>query len=426
MNTSAPSSPGRTRSLRSRLIAAFAFLSVLIGVAGGSGVLFVRDIAGSVDSVAHVGSPLLASALRLVGTMHAAEAVVLDALDEPDPKVAERAVQRIATLGDTLRGGLSGIERLAADHGLTLDTTAAAREQGLFLDNAKAALAARREEFARRAEAEARMAEFEGLRRELDERVGRLAARAESDMGEREDRSKTLVQSGAATTDALGGAIGEIFERAYPTLQNAYRLLRYQAQMSDLVRQFLAEPDAQKRDALRKRIESALKSADTVLKRLSARATGDEARQELAQLNERLAKLRDAALGGSGMLALHEEAQKAHAAAETRSAELSAVGRRYESLLQGMVEVAERLSHGAETAADGTVNQAFWALAAIMAAGVLLGLLCGALVGRSIANPLERLTNAMGALSEGALDAAVPDTDRADELGAMARTLLVF
>ncbi|MCR9129694.1 MAG: methyl-accepting chemotaxis protein [Alphaproteobacteria bacterium] len=60
------------------------------------------------------------------------------------------------------------------------------------------------------------------------------------------------------------------------------------------------------------------------------------------------------------------------------------------------------------------------ALALVLAAGV------GFLVARSIAGPTRRLSAAMSKLSQGDLAAETPDTERADELGDMARTLGVF
>ena len=48
------------------------------------------------------------------------------------------------------------------------------------------------------------------------------------------------------------------------------------------------------------------------------------------------------------------------------------------------------------------------------------------LTGRSITLPIARLRSAMQQLADGHLDTRIPDTDRADELGAMARTVLVF
>ncbi|BAI71406.1 methyl-accepting chemotaxis protein [Azospirillum sp. B510] len=52
--------------------------------------------------------------------------------------------------------------------------------------------------------------------------------------------------------------------------------------------------------------------------------------------------------------------------------------------------------------------------------------LLGLLIGRFVARPILRITDAMGRLSHGTLDVAIPDLDRRDEIGAMARSLEFF
>ncbi len=64
---------------------------------------------------------------------------------------------------------------------------------------------------------------------------------------------------------------------------------------------------------------------------------------------------------------------------------------------------------------------------ALPAAGiVLLGILAALLVARSIARPLARLQATMQHIAAGQLEGAVPDTERGDEVGAMARATVIF
>jgi len=62
------------------------------------------------------------------------------------------------------------------------------------------------------------------------------------------------------------------------------------------------------------------------------------------------------------------------------------------------------------------------------AAGLVVVVLAGAglLLGRSVTAPLARLRRAMASLAEGRLDIALPDSARRDEIGDMARAVLVF
>ncbi|WP_431854383.1 methyl-accepting chemotaxis protein [Azospirillum sp.] len=66
-------------------------------------------------------------------------------------------------------------------------------------------------------------------------------------------------------------------------------------------------------------------------------------------------------------------------------------------------------------------------LIAVPAVGIpLTMLLASVLAIRMMVNPIRRMTASMQELSAGRLDAAVPDTDSRDEIGAMARALCVF
>jgi methyl-accepting chemotaxis protein len=127
---------------------------------------------------------------------------------------------------------------------------------------------------------------------------------------------------------------------------------------------------------------------------------------------------------------------------------------RYTAGLQAVVASAEqlRLASVARDAATTPVQQAAAALRAeavaaqhaavdAMAAtsratgrlglftsvgAIGLGLMLAGLIGRAIARPVTQLTVAMQALASGALDTAVPHATRHDEIGDMARAVVVF
>jgi len=127
---------------------------------------------------------------------------------------------------------------------------------------------------------------------------------------------------------------------------------------------------------------------------------------------------------------------------------------RYTSGLQAVVSSAEqlRLASAARDSATTPVQQAAAALRAeAMAAqhaavdemvatsrstgrlglytslgAIGLGLLLAGLIGRAIARPVRQLTNAMQVLAGGALSTEVPDAGRRDEIGDMARAVVVF
>ncbi|WP_162559427.1 methyl-accepting chemotaxis protein [Microvirga sp. 17 mud 1-3] len=83
-------------------------------------------------------------------------------------------------------------------------------------------------------------------------------------------------------------------------------------------------------------------------------------------------------------------------------------------------------SERADAQLDASQQQTFTVLLWVMGGTLAIGLVLMLLVGRSISLPLTRLQQAMQRLADGDAMAEIPSTKAADEIGAMARTVLVF
>ncbi|OAN57599.1 methyl-accepting chemotaxis protein [Sphingomonas sp. TDK1] len=103
--------------------------------------------------------------------------------------------------------------------------------------------------------------------------------------------------------------------------------------------------------------------------------------------------------------------------------QVQAMAERLSTFNDARTKTAADASHALQSSGQSTV----WTLVAISVIAILLGQGLGYLVSRlGITDPLDRLRTAMQAVAGGDLRAAVPGTDRGDELGAMARTVSVF
>jgi diguanylate cyclase (GGDEF)-like protein len=92
-------------------------------------------------------------------------------------------------------------------------------------------------------------------------------------------------------------------------------------------------------------------------------------------------------------------------------------------------ELVAALSQRREAVTAATIahsDATRWRLAALAAVTAALALLGAVAVGRGITRPLRRLTALTQRLAGGDTDVAVPDTERHDEVGAMARAVEVF
>ena len=92
------------------------------------------------------------------------------------------------------------------------------------------------------------------------------------------------------------------------------------------------------------------------------------------------------------------------------------------SIIQAVQQTAAESSEALTRSRSRTKNFIIW----VGIAAVLLGLAFSWLIGRSITRPLDGLGAAMKRLADGDTTGRIPGTGLADEIGAMARTVIVF
>jgi methyl-accepting chemotaxis protein len=94
--------------------------------------------------------------------------------------------------------------------------------------------------------------------------------------------------------------------------------------------------------------------------------------------------------------------------------------------MESILSAARQKADQASAAQKAAQQRTQFTLAAVGVAIVLIGLLFSALIIRSINRPLRRLSSTMQQLADGDTNVLVPETQTQDEIGDMARTVLVF
>ncbi len=98
----------------------------------------------------------------------------------------------------------------------------------------------------------------------------------------------------------------------------------------------------------------------------------------------------------------------------------------FRRLMGAFRDVEADLMEERKAANDQTAAWVTMAVWACMISAVLIGLLLAWLIGRSIANPIGRITVLMNRFAAGQTEFEVSDTDRKDEVGDMARAIAKF
>ncbi|WP_228932404.1 methyl-accepting chemotaxis protein [Roseibium aggregatum] len=129
-------------------------------------------------------------------------------------------------------------------------------------------------------------------------------------------------------------------------------------------------------------------------------------------------------------MAIYREAFDAYTAAVAEKDKSIELLETLFDLVPPRLEALNNAARDAELAAEQDLEtvRAYSTLAvvSVIAAFLVSGVLAGMLIGRSIANPLSRLQNAMEELASGHVDVNLPAAKGSVEIAAMARTVSVF
>jgi methyl-accepting chemotaxis protein len=109
-----------------------------------------------------------------------------------------------------------------------------------------------------------------------------------------------------------------------------------------------------------------------------------------------------------------------------KSAEISAAAADISENLDVLIEHAAEFGYSFRTDAKQSIADAKRLNVGIFLASILVGAACVLLLSRNIAGPLKKMTNVMGALSQGDLEAEIPGVERRDGIGRMAQSVRVF
>ena len=229
--------------LQSKLMLAFALVVVLIGVSGGSGLLFVQRIAASVGVYSEVSSPLVQEATVLVDRMKDMQVALVSALHDDDGAAVQFTEQELAAHEAAIEQGFERLQELSAAGDLDLDISEAVATNQEFRTQAQRLLESLRIRIGKQKEAQQQLKKFNSQREELSTLLSEFARRAEAVMGEVEDSSKTSLQYGALDRKSLEATLSEALDSAYPQVRASYNLLANLTTLQNISATYIAETD---------------------------------------------------------------------------------------------------------------------------------------------------------------------------------------
>ena len=163
--------------------------------------------------------------------------------------------------------------------------------------------------------------------------------------------------------------------------------------------------------------DQAFQDLATVMAQLAKSATGTNLAGTIDQLNGNIDSYQKAVVRSNELSASVDElADKT----------LPAVAGKFNDLADQIAKTASGNADESQKSMEGTISLSLLVMSIAAVGGIVLGFILAWIIGRAIATPIIRMTDAMSKLSAGDNDVDVPALGRKDEIGMMANAVQVF
>ena len=412
----------RNLSLRIKLSLFFMGLALMIGAAGGSGLLFVKKISGSMEAVVNLATPLAKHADSLVANVHESRVLTMDILSSASEVNIQQSLAAIENLDREFQIRKQDLEAILDKGQIDLDLRSASDSQKAFIEQTRAMAAAQLLMLAKKAEANQRLAEFEQQREKLQDLLYDFAQRSEANMAMAEDRGRTMVQAGTATVKSLDKLLENLYNNEYIMLKSSYKLLGYLTELQNLGRSYLSQADLDKLPDIENSFASAHKKSLNLIKKTLRRASSPQVEQGLQEVAVAFAKLADSTLQEGGMFTIYKQSlaaeQNAGQLQQSLAQSADACVLAVETVVDAGADIGAKAQQNAKTDASTAVRSE----TAIVFIGMAIGILLGLLFSRTISTPISQVGQMVQELEKGNLTSRL-NMDRQDEVGQMAKAI---
>jgi methyl-accepting chemotaxis protein len=412
--------------LRPKLSSAFLCLSLLIGICGVSGVVFIYRIGATLSVFADVTSPLLGQTIVLADNAQRMRSVFLDAMNKSDNAGYLQASDKLRDLAVEAGERMERLRQLLSRSDLPVRLDDIRQLQNEFTQGRITLLTAHRQQQIALLEEQERLMQFEAERREFDSLLRTITARSEALMSRSRDQAALQISAGTATVGGLNDLFTFTMNEAYPLVQGLYKLTRDAVTLQELATSYISVRHPQALLVVERRADLTFETSGDVITRIAARLQSTEGQGYVARFKAMLDTLQKKLLADDGLFAAHREYLKIQGEIAAKEEGVASTETRYVSSLEEVRQLVEQHNEGAKAAAEHVVRQALVFIGTLVLGGLLVGLVFSMAFANRIVGPITRITAAMTRLAAGDLDVVVTSRTRMDEIGDMAAATQVF
>ena len=412
--------------LRAKLVAAFLCLSILIGICGASGLIFVRGIGATLAVFADVTSPLLNQTVVLTDNAQRVRSVFLDAVNKNDNAAFLESSAKLEDLGVAAGQGMDKLRDLLGKARLPVRLDEIRQLQNEFHQIYLSLLTAHRQQQTAFLAVQERLMSFETNRRDFDSLLRTITARGEVLMSQARERAALEVSLGTATVNGLNQLFSSTMNESYPLVQSLYKLTRDAVSLQEAATSYTNITQPESLPAVERRATLTFDNADEVINRLAAQMQTAEGQGYVRRFKASLEELHSRLTGGGGLFSAYRDYLKLKGEIASLQTAVAAIETRYMTSLEEVRALVEWHNQGAKARAEQMIRQALVFIGAVVVAGLMIGLLFSLFFADRLVRPIRRITETMTKLAAGGLDVRVPAQSRTDEIGDMAAALQVF
>ncbi len=409
-------------SIKLKLSLSFIFLLVMMCISGTGGLFYIAQIKGNIATLTDTATPLFEVSNDLLAHMQAVSSNLLELLRSADGQEIETKSGEIQAVQNDFDQALEKLRAIITEGSISLSIEDLIKAKDSFFQKIPQIIKAYQLKLSKEAALREQVSQSEKLHSGVDQELAGLLARGKAAMTEKEDRGKTMVQSGSATVKDMEAILSELFNQDYYVVDGATSLRTYLVQLNGLARTYAAEQDPGRLGGTQKKYETLVKKFKSRFKRLKSRLKTDEDKAAYKKITQDFASLENNTVGEKGSFGTHRDVLNIVSQIRDQRTSLDETTHTFRLALKDVSTASTALIEDAKALTKRVVGQAKINIAVLVAASIVIGIVIGFFIIRTITGPLSRAVDFVGNLSAGDLTQAL-DIRHNDETGVLMNSL---
>jgi len=372
-------------------------MAFIIGAIGAAGLFFINTIQKKVAIFSDVASPMILTTVQMSDTMLSANIESMIALTLSDENAILQQSELLKKYGEEFDKSMVRLSPILERAKINFNPEAIEQTQKTFFLTAHEMIAAHLKKTTIQS---ASLNIFEKKYKAVDTELNKLMNRALAAVNEKEDRGRTLIQSGDARMADMEEFLAQLFGQDQSLINGVFTLQKYLMALQDLSRAFITQDNSEMLPAIEEDFQQTQKKIAARLKRLKRLTQTKENKNSYTLITEGFKELEDLALSEKGLFDIHREDLITSKDVEHLKGLLTSAVKNTRLELDKISGISRTLTDMAKNSTSTEVIRAQQNIVIMIMAGILIGILCAWVITRMITKPLSDVIDGLNQSSE--------------------------